>query len=80
MTSPSHPGGGKAEPFTRVQGCGMGARRPQRQPLPRATQRRRTRAALAPRDTLIARRWVGAALMVVAQGPSPNQPIANISK
>ncbi len=68
VTSPSHPGGGKAKPFTRAQGCGMGPRSTELQPLPRATKRRRTREALAPRDTMKARRWVRAAPVVGASG------------
>jgi hypothetical protein len=55
MTSPSHPGGGKAEQITRAQGCGLASRRPQRQPPPPATKSRRTCEALAPRDTLKAK-------------------------
>ena len=38
VTSPSHPGGGKAEPLTRAQGCGMGLRGRQRQATPSCNQ------------------------------------------
>jgi hypothetical protein len=58
VTFPSHPGGGKAEPITRVQGCGVASSRTQRQPRPTATKRRRTCEALAPRETIKIRRWV----------------------
>jgi hypothetical protein len=34
VTSPRHPGGGKAEPITRAQGCGMASRRNNRLPYP----------------------------------------------
>jgi len=46
----------------------MGARGSQRQPNTLGSKRRRTRETLAPRDTMKARRWVGAAPMVGASG------------
>ena len=66
VTSPSHPGGGKADPFTRAQECGLGTRGSQRQPTTPGTKSRRTRETLAPRDTLKARRWERGAPMVGA--------------
>ncbi len=73
--SHSPPGGGKAEPITRAQGCGLASSRTQRQPRPTATKRRRTCEALAPRDTIRDRRWVRAAPTSGASRIGLDQPM-----